>query len=282
MPTLRRGAFYGTSRGLDVGGVRLSEVVHTASRELPSHAHAAAYFCLLLEVYDECSDGECLRYAPLTLAYHPAELVHDDRIGASGARFFIVELGAELDACAHAALPRRLSSVRGEPALWLTWRLYEEFVSEVPDAAIVESLGYELCASIATMEPMRSNPPWLAGAHAVIDARFREPISLGDVAAAVGVHPISLARAFRRACGRSVGEHLQRMRLQAACKALRSTRASIAEIASNAGFSDEAHLGRIARRYAGATPGRIRRSGARCITDANGSGPPRSAGTGTP
>jgi AraC-like DNA-binding protein len=85
-------------------------------------------------------------------------------------------------------------------------------------------------------------PSWLAGARDVIAARFRERIRPGDVAAAVGVAPATLARAFRRQFGTTVSDALRAARIEAAVRALRCSNASTSAVAASCGFYDASHL----------------------------------------
>ncbi len=255
------GAFYGDARGVTVGGARFSVVTHARERVLDEHAHEAAYFCLLLDgEYEETSDGVTLRYRPLTIAYHPPACPHHDRIGSVGARFFIVELsGVLFELAGPAALPARVSELAGGPAVWLAWRLYEECFPEPRSPEVVESLLYELCALASTMradEP--AEPPWLGAAAGWAAKHFRAGISVAAVAAQVGVHPFHLTRTFRRFRKRSFGEHVQRLRVQYACECLRERTASLAQIALDAGFADQAHFTHACRRVTGETPGKLR------------------------
>jgi transcriptional regulator GlxA family with amidase domain len=56
----------------------------------------------------------------------------------------------------------------------------------------------------------------------------------------------------------SVGELIRELRLRHAWKALVGSRAPIKQIAVEAGFYDQAHLGRLCRRRLGLAPAEIR------------------------
>jgi AraC-like DNA-binding protein/quercetin dioxygenase-like cupin family protein len=93
-----------------------------------------------------------------------------------------------------------------------------------------------------------------------IERSYAEPISLLDVAAAVGMQPATLAAAFRRGFRTSVGERIRQVRLREAKNALLSGRAPIKQIAVECGFFDQAHLTRWCKRAFGLSPGELRRS----------------------
>ena len=80
----------------------------------------------------------------------------------------------------------------------------------------------------------------------------------GEIAAQVGVHPVQLARAFRKRYRCSVGELQRRLRLEHASRQLVTTHRTLAEIALAAGFSDQAHFCRVFKAHTGLTPARFR------------------------
>jgi AraC family transcriptional regulator len=102
-------------------------------------------------------------------------------------------------------------------------------------------------------------PPWLHDARRVIEQSYCNPISLATVAARLGVHPSTLAAAFRRYYRVSVGELTRELRLRHARQRLRASRAPIKQVAVEAGFYDQAHLGRCCKRRFGISPAEIRR-----------------------
>jgi AraC family transcriptional regulator len=76
----------------------------------------------------------------------------------------------------------------------------------------------------------------------------------------VGVHPVTLARAFRRAFGCTVGEYVRRLRIERAARQLADSDLSLAEIALGAGFSDQSHFSNLFRRHTGLSPFQFRRA----------------------
>jgi AraC family transcriptional regulator len=79
------------------------------------------------------------------------------------------------------------------------------------------------------------------------------------VALDAGVHPVSLARAFRHHYGCTVGEYIRRLRIRYACDRLLGSDDSLVEIAYAAGFSHQAHLSRTFKRTLGLSPSQFRR-----------------------
>jgi len=90
--------------------------------------------------------------------------------------------------------------------------------------------------------------------------RFQESISLADVADFAEVHPVSLARAFRRTYHCTVGDYVRKLRIEFACQKLAGSDAPLVEIALSAGFSEQSHFSRTFKRLIGLTPSEYRSS----------------------
>ena len=95
----------------------------------------------------------------------------------------------------------------------------------------------------------------VARARAYLDTRFAEPVSLGDLAAHVGLSPYHLLRSFRAQVGITPGAYQIQLRVLEARRRLREG-AGIAATATDLGFADQSHLTRHFQRIMGTSPGR--------------------------
>lgn len=92
-----------------------------------------------------------------------------------------------------------------------------------------------------------------------LSARYTGPVTLDDVARVAGLSPFRTAHLVREYTGRSVMQHVKRLRIQRACHLLETTDAGGAAIAAELGFHDQSHFVRHFRDITGTTPGRYRR-----------------------
>lgn len=99
--------------------------------------------------------------------------------------------------------------------------------------------------------------PRLDAAAAFIRAHRSDPLSLEDICGACGLSRSYLIRAFRQRFGLTPHGYLLDQRVQLARAQLRQGR-SIAEVAQEAGFADQAHLQRAFKQHLAATPGHYR------------------------
>ena len=91
-----------------------------------------------------------------------------------------------------------------------------------------------------------------------LDDALADPPSIRELAALVDLHPVYLARMFRRRFGQSPSDWMRQRRLHRALSAIARGRA-VAEAASELGFVDQSHLHRCFVAEFGMTPGAFRR-----------------------
>ena len=261
---LSSGEYFGSVRGrAAAGGFSLVETRYRRDENLPPHAHERAFVCLTLEgSYDEryCR-GRDVEYRPFTAVYHPPGEQHVTRMGPGGGRVVNIEIDPSWLDVRRALGPPPAARVdlHGGPFVWLAARMYRELGEVGPvDAERLEWLGAELVGALSEDGPRDANPSWLPRVLARLHDDPRPPGSARALAEEAGVHPIHLARVFRRKFGESVAAYARRLRVQRACRLMSEPGRGLAEVALEAGFADQSHLTRDFRRVTGTTPARLR------------------------
>jgi AraC family transcriptional regulator, transcriptional activator of pobA len=103
--------------------------------------------------------------------------------------------------------------------------------------------------------------PLLAEVFGFIEERYGEPISLKDVAGAVGLSAGHLTTVVRRKTGRTVLEWIVERRMAEARRLLVETDLSVEEVGRGVGYADAGYFARTFRHAHGATPLGWRRAG---------------------
>jgi AraC-like DNA-binding protein len=131
-----------------------------------------------------------------------------------------------------------------------------------------ERLAELLGAVIEHAAPGRltTSRPATNRAHERLVNRVKEAImadpagsDLGTLAALTGHSPVHLSRVFRRRAGVRLTQFRNRIRVAAALALLEQGQADLAMVATQLGFSDQAHLTRVMRDHLGHPPGCVRR-----------------------
>ncbi|AXV18334.1 AraC family transcriptional regulator (plasmid) [Neorhizobium sp. SOG26] len=95
--------------------------------------------------------------------------------------------------------------------------------------------------------------------NAYVDARCGQRVSVAEMAAAVGLSESWFSCVFKQTVGKTPLQWQLGKRIELAKTMLRETDLSLAEIANQLRFSDQAHLTKVFRKTAGETPAAWRR-----------------------
>jgi PAS domain S-box-containing protein len=98
----------------------------------------------------------------------------------------------------------------------------------------------------------------LSKAVSYIENHYGEPLSVVDLARTNGLSPSQFRRCFRAVFGSPPQVFITKVRIQAACRALVTSDASIASIAADCGFCDQSYFTRQFRGLVGTSPVRYR------------------------
>jgi len=227
---------------------------------LVRHGHGEAHLCLVLaggfrervaRRREDCDEGSLRISRPGT--------EHDLTAGGEGTACLVASFPGELLAEARVA---------ASPSLFLRAsdagaRLRRALDAEDADREWrLESALYELLAQSGRRARLRGAgpaPAWLLRVRDRLNEGEIRP-ELARIAAAEGVDPCHLARAFHDHFGLSASEWHRRRRLARARRRIAGSDASLAAIAVETGFADQAHLSREFRRACGMPPGAWRRA----------------------
>jgi AraC-like DNA-binding protein len=93
----------------------------------------------------------------------------------------------------------------------------------------------------------------------LIAARFREPITVAEIAAAANVHPSYAMTQFRKVVRTTIGDYLKLHRLAEARRLLATTDLPVARVAVASGFGSLSRFYRAFTEACGTSPARFRR-----------------------
>jgi len=239
-------------------GFRVREVTYRPGLHQTAHAHEYDGITLVLAGGIRETVGRLDEVATcLSVVVKPAGVVHADRVGPRGARALQILLDLDRP---FAREDGGLGSWRWSHAGAGTRALFSlHRCLAGPEVTGLEDRILEVLGGLAVEQgPIRRDPPaWLRGAREALDDGS-ETRSVRELAAQVGVHPVSLARAFRRHYGIPISAYRRRKRIRRAAWAIERTDRDLTGIAHASGFADHPHMCREIRQTTGLTPGELR------------------------
>jgi AraC family transcriptional regulator len=209
--------------------------------------------------------GRSFSCRPASVFLEPAGETHSNRMGQGGAHVLVIQP----DSSRHDVFgpvtdlfdrPWHVSHAGIAASAWTITR--ELIGGDNLTSLAIETAALQMVLLARGTVPdngRRAIPRWLREAQAMLHALYAEPLRMQDIAAAVGVHPAHLARAFRAYFGVPPSAYVRRRRLEWAASQLVCGEAPLATVALEAGFADQSHFTRAFRRHTGLTPDRYRR-----------------------
>lgn len=232
-------------------------------REVPQHTHLEAHFVLVVrgtyitEARNRpgyCGEG--------TLIFNPAGTTHRDRFRTDLGRFFTISVGEDVAAQLERVAPA--STAYDAPQIVAAAaRAHGEFLRQnALSGDVLEGIGLDLAGRIAQWRELQDAAPprWLRAVRDSIHDRCTSKVTMRQLADEARVHPIHLARAFKRYFGCSPGEYLRRCRMDVVRRLLATTETPLADLALDVGFNDQSQLTNAFRQATGVTPGEYRRA----------------------
>jgi AraC family transcriptional regulator len=240
-----------------VGSLEAQLLDFPAHHRIGSFEFDRGYLVVVLEgALSKSFRSACWSLGPNSFATLPAGATHQTAFGPSPVRVLAVrahsngEVGSlslrHAQVAAATMLGRGLASeLRARDSSW---------------GLAAEGLALQLLALAGRAWP--ETPPlrasWLRDVRDLLDSRVPHQPTLTELAETAGVHPVHLARTFRREYGVTVARYARGLRLDWAAQRLVEGDCALAEVAAQAGFADQSHFTRAFREYAGVTPGRYR------------------------
>ena len=211
----------------------LTENAYAPALLQPTHTHDVTALTLVLRgSLTETVGAKRYEARPGDLVVKPRNTPHEDRFGPHGAATMTIRIADDYELGGYRWL------FGGEAiALMLSLRHGNDGFGDL----------------IASLDPPRRD---------VVSPRMRsvaEVVATSDaaicaIASDVAMHPVALARAFRRAYGCSMLAYRQRARVRRALELMTSTSRPLVDVALETGFADQSHFSRVFKLVTGTTP----------------------------
>jgi AraC family transcriptional regulator len=121
--------------------------------------------------------------------------------------------------------------------------------------------GVGLLRAGGTLQARGGLAPWqIRRLTAHIEANLDTPLRTRDLSTLVRLSPSHFVRAFKDSLGYPPHGYVMRQRMVRAQRLMLSTDAPLVQIAADCGLADQSHFSRLFRRFAGESPGALRRA----------------------
>jgi AraC-like DNA-binding protein len=147
-------------------------------------------------------------------------------------------------------LGRALSSIQGSETIFS-----DIYVESISTAIVARLLECRFANDRISAGKVTALPSWrLRRAIDYMEAHLTEPLTLGSIAASVGLTRMHFAAQFRLAIGFTPYAYLRRRRVERAQKLLLESNLPVTQIALACGFSTQSHFSSAFKRMVGYSP----------------------------
>jgi AraC-like DNA-binding protein len=224
-----------------IRAVESGRLAHPPGERLARHRHDVGFAAVVLAGgYVEAGDTGRHRVAAGDVILHRAFESHLDEIDRRGAQVLVLPLPSGLGATTRGRV--------ADPDLMTRLAIIDALA-----AAEALAEGFEPIAA----RPNEEDWPDLLAQRLLADP----DLSIGLWAQAEGLHPGSVSRGFQQQFGVTAAAFRATVRAHRALAALDDAAVSLAQVAGDSGFADQAHMTRAILRLTGSTPHRLRRMG---------------------
>lgn len=230
-----------------VAGVQF-RLLNAIEMEIEPHVHEDSHLIFVLtgNYITNAENAPRVSSGPI-LVDNPAGTAHRDRFLGPGGRFVAINLPLT------AAREGRAVSERSPYVIARMILIAQEIALDAGGLPL-EEVAAGLIHRDEPNVTEKLRPTWLDRVFEMIMDTPAGELSLDDLASIAEVHPVHLARSFRRYFGLTAGQMLRARQFEQACVKLDQKRDGIAEIASDLGFCDQSHFSHFFKRRSGTSP----------------------------
>lgn len=227
---------------------------------VPRHRHENPHFVLVLGGGFEFDVvGAANHLSPGEVIFQEAGLLHHGRVFTSEGRGFVVELTRRQELHAPSKALERYSRQTRIPALLAQIYRESRIQDQAQRLAVEGLLLLVLAALLREAEPAPVGPPqWIDRATQLLRDSACESHTMDELSRKLGVDQKEISACFRKYLQCTPSEYQRTQRLEIARKYLVESNFSIARVATETGFCDQAYFCHQFKRAMNCTPSEYR------------------------
>jgi AraC family transcriptional regulator len=240
-------------------------IIHTAEYSAEEchfgmHYHENPHLCFLLQG----EDTECRKHSSYTRKTGDIHFYHAGEEHSSLSRTattkntlvefeqtFLKEYGIsemQIEHAAQSCLDAKFLLLKMQKELLIA----DTCSSASIQALLLEFISYSVELSAKTA------PLWARRVDELLRDKWNVPVSLDELSLAVGVHPVTISKHFRKYFACTLGEYLRKLKVEKSIILVKNSRLPLTEIAYQCGFADQSHFTKVFKETTGFLPKEFR------------------------
>jgi AraC family transcriptional regulator len=238
----------------------VTHYTHENAFDQSLHAHLNPHLTLLLTggTQEKREEGKYVRVAGDTVFFQ-AEEPHQNSNTLIGSKNFNLEFTPEFfkGFDLREADLRNAVCLNPDTSFILLKAHYEQLFSGIASA---DATTMAVLSLVNDRARMHAAPPlWVSLANELMQDRWNEQITLRELSAATGMHPVTISKQFPRYFACTFGEFMRKLKVKRALVLMKDPRYSLSSIAYECGFADHTHFARCFKQLTGFLPKQYRK-----------------------
>ncbi|NRB46850.1 MAG: helix-turn-helix transcriptional regulator [Saprospiraceae bacterium] len=261
MINLDEGQYFGRAlQSTDELRFKLSLTSYEKGERIEAHCHSNPYLSILTHgtyIEDNGRDSRLIRAGDIV--FRPSQYIHQNIFQDRASTCFNIEFkaGWEKEAVNSFAFPSGFATYSSDshPAIFkILWAHHRD-----PNSEAVLQILYNWLDEINAREiSCRKSRRVVLEVQQILSTELDQFHSLQGLSQRVFVHPVYLARTFKKYTGKTISQYQMRIKLAHTVELLLNTKLKLSEISFESGFYDDAHLIRAFKRHYGISPHQFR------------------------
>lgn len=129
----------------------------------------------------------------------------------------------------------------------------EMMLNSIHSTTAIHSLLLELISD-SNESQKKHIPHWTIVLNELLHDNWSERMTLIEMSKAIGVHPVTISKFFRKYFACTLGEYQRKLRIEQSIQLIKNSNMSLSEIAFYCGFADQSHFIRNFKKMTGFLP----------------------------
>lgn len=230
--------------------VRVTKTKYDAGVFMPLHTHEHSAVSLILSGdFEESTANWSGKMCRSKTLLKPAHVAHSDHFEKECIILCVYLKEERIISPANRDVLTNWSSVYG-----VNWASFQPYLSAIGKKEKEEALNVFFNHIRKAKSCDNSVPSWIIELKHQMDHDFQSAIQTNTLAEQYEVHPVYLARVFRKYYGRGIKSYLNHLRIRNSMAEIIHSNQSLTQIAMANGFSDQSHFIRYFKEASGTTP----------------------------
>lgn len=228
---------------VDKSSIGISKSMYSKGFAMEPHAHDFTSISVIFNgaVQEQVADNLCFSGISQVLV-KPAGVEHSNIFNGEVQILNIALKDIEIHKIDSAGLLENWSAINGANSLPYLIAILQE-KSEKEQHELLKAFVTHLSVTTENNAYFRV-PDWLNDVRLYLDEHFTEPVKSSDLAQQFNVHPVYLARVFRKHFGQTIKSYLKSLRLHGSIASMHRKKQMLTQVALDNGYSDQSHFNR--------------------------------------